>query len=117
MTSTPIGPYTPVKRAGDWLITSGQLGIVDGRLVAGGVAGEVTQAMANVRELIESAGGRMDQLVKTTVFLHHMSDYAAMNDAYVAALGDLRPTRSAVAVAELPMGALVEIEAWAWLGV
>jgi len=55
-------------------------------------------------------------VVKTTVFLRHISDYAQMNDSYTAALGDHRPARSAVAVAELPLGALVEVEAWAWLG-
>jgi 2-iminobutanoate/2-iminopropanoate deaminase len=58
----------------------------------------------------------MDDVVKTTVFLRHMSDYAQMNEAYIAAFGDHRPARSAIGVAELPIGALVEVEAWAWVG-
>jgi 2-iminobutanoate/2-iminopropanoate deaminase len=55
-------------------------------------------------------------VVKTTVFLRHMSDYQVMNEVYIEAFGDHRPARSAVGVAELPIGALVEIEAWAWVG-
>ena len=114
--STPVGPYTPVVRAGDFLCVSGQLGIVDGKLVNGGVREQLTQAMANLRALLEGAGASLDHVVKTTVFLKHMTDYAAMNEAYTAALGDHRPARSAVAVADLPLGALVEVEAWAFLG-
>lgn len=116
MEATPIGPYTPIVRAGDWLVTSGQLGAVDGKLVGGGFAAELTQALANVRDLLEGAGASMGQVVKTTVFLHHLSDYAPMNEIYCEAFGSHRPARSAFAVAELPLGALVEIEAWAWVG-
>jgi 2-iminobutanoate/2-iminopropanoate deaminase len=58
----------------------------------------------------------MADVIKTTVFLRHLSDYAAMNEVYIAAFGDHRPARSVVGVAELPLGALVEIEAWAWVG-
>ena len=111
--STPVGPYTPVVRAGDFVITSGQVGIADGGLVEGGVGAEVTQAMANVASVLASAGASLDDVVKTTVFLTDMAHYAEMNEAYTAALGDHRPARSAVAVAALPIGALVEIEAWA----
>jgi 2-iminobutanoate/2-iminopropanoate deaminase len=112
----PVGPYTPVVRAGDWLVVSGQVGLLDGRIVAGGVAGEMAQAMRNLEAQLASQGASLDQVVKTTVFLRHMSDYARMNEAYTAALGDHRPARSAIGVAELPMGALVEVEAWAWVG-
>lgn len=114
--STPVGPYTPVVRAGDWLVVSGQVGIADGKLVGGGVTEQLEQAMANLRGLLEGAGASLDAVVKTTVFLTDMSDYAAMNEVYTAAFGDHRPARSAVAVAELPIGALVEIEAWAFVG-
>lgn len=116
MPATPIGPYTPIVRAGDWLVTSGQLGAVDGAVVPGGFGAEMRQAMANLRSLLESEGAGLDQVVKTTVFLHHLSDYPTMNALYLEAFGDARPARSAFAVGELPLGALVEIEAWAYLG-
>ncbi|MGH9139175.1 MAG: RidA family protein [Acidimicrobiales bacterium] len=111
--SKPVGPYTPVVRAGDWVVVSGQIGIVDGKLVDGGFGGQLAQALVNLRSQLESAGATMDDVVKTTVFLRHMSDYAAMNELYVEAFGDHRPARSAIGGAELPLGALVEVEAWA----
>ncbi len=115
--STPIGPYTPVVRSGDWIICSGQVGIADGVLVEGGVREQLTQAMANLSSLLESQGATLADVVKTTVFLVDMADYADMNDVYVQALDAAReghrPARSAVAVAALPIGARVEIEAWA----
>ena len=76
---------------------------------------ELTQAMANLAALLESAGATLADVVKTTVFLTDIGDYAEMNEVYTAALGDHRPARSAVAVAALPIGACVEIEAWAHL--
>ncbi len=111
----PVGPYTPVVRAGDWLICSGQVGLRAGSLVDGGVAAQVTQAIANIEALLAGEGVALDAVVKTTVFLADIADYRAMNDAYVAAFGDHRPARSAFAVAGLPLGARVEIEAWAYL--
>ncbi|MGD0441830.1 MAG: RidA family protein [Acidimicrobiales bacterium] len=114
MAST-LGPYSPIVRAGQWLVCSGQVGIVDGSLVEGGLAAQVTQAIKNAASLLESQGSGLGDVVKTTVFLTDMADFAAMNDAYVAAFGDNRPARSAFAVAGLPLGALVEIEAWAYM--
>jgi 2-iminobutanoate/2-iminopropanoate deaminase len=115
-TPPPVGPYTPVLRAGDWIVCSGQVGQVEGRLVDGGVAGQVAQAVANLAAVLHSQGADLSTVVKTTVFLTSMDDYAVMNGAYTAAFGTHRPARSAVAVAALPMGALVEIEAWAYVG-
>ena len=112
--STPVGPYTPVVRAGDWLVCSGQIGLAEGRLADGGLRGELAQALANLAALLESEGATLSDVVKTTVFLTHMSDYGAMNETYVEIFGDHRPARSAVAVAGLPLGALVEVEAWAY---
>ena len=103
-------------RAGDWLVVSGQLGLVDGVLVDGGVPAQTRQAIANLAGLLAEHDASLDQVVKTTVFLHHISDYQAMNEAYVASFGDHRPARSAVAVAGIPLHALVEVEAWAFLG-
>ncbi len=116
-TPKPVGPYTPVVRAGDWLVVSGQVGIVDGKLVPGGLEGELRQAIANLRAHLDRNGASLADVVKTTVFLRHMSDYALMNDVYVAEFGEHRPARSAIGVAELPLGALVEVEAWAFVGV
>ena len=114
--SKPVGPYTPAVRAGDWLVCSGQLGIVDGKLVDGGLVAQVRQAMANLRDLLASHGATLDDVVKTTVFLTDIDDWPPMNEPYLEAFGDHRPARSAFAVAALPLGALVEIEAWAYLG-
>jgi len=111
--NAPIGPYTPIVRAGDFLVVSGQLGLRDGEMVTGGVAAETTQALANMAALRASEGSAFADVVKTTVFLRHMRDFELMNEAYVAGFGDHRPARSAFAVAELPRLALVEIEAWA----
>ncbi len=115
-TGPPVGPYTPLVRTGDWLICSGQLGLRDGALVEGGVGPQLTQAIANLGALLAEAGSSLASVVKTTVFLTDMADYGAVNDAYMAGFGDHRPARSAVAVAGLPLGGLVEIEAWARVG-
>jgi 2-iminobutanoate/2-iminopropanoate deaminase len=105
-----------VVRAGGWLVCSGQLGLRDGVLVDGGVGAQVTQAVANLQVLLAGEAAALSAVAKTTVFLADIADYAAMNDAYVTAFGDHRPARSAFAVAGLPRGALVEIEAWAYVG-
>jgi 2-iminobutanoate/2-iminopropanoate deaminase len=98
-------------------VCSGQLGIVDGKLVEGGVSAETTQAVRNLGDLLASQGASLSDIVKTTVFLTNMDDFAAMNEAYVAAFGDHRPARSTIGVAALPLpGAAVEIEAWARVG-
>jgi 2-iminobutanoate/2-iminopropanoate deaminase len=109
----PVGPYRPIVSAGDWLICSGQVGAVDGALVEGGLVAQAGQALANLSALLEGEGASLADVVKTTVFLTDIGDFAAMNEVYVAAFGDHRPARSAVAVAALPLGAAIEIEAWA----
>ncbi len=108
-------PYTPIVRAGDWLIVSGQLGRTgDGQFVPGGVGPQTARAIENLSGLLKTEGSSLADVVKTTVLLAHIDDYAAVNEAYVAALGDHRPARSAYATGGLPFGALVEIEAWAY---
>ena len=114
--STPVGPYTPIVRAGGWLVVSGQVGQQDGKLVDGTMSAQLRQAIANLRALLEGEGASLSDVVKTTVFLKHMSDYGPMNETYIEAFGDHRPARSAVGVGDLPLGALVEVEAWAWVG-
>ncbi len=115
MADTPgvaVGPYAPIVRSGDWLICSGQLGLVDGT-PAPAVAEQVRLAVAAIEHLLATEGARLADVVKTTVFLTDMADFATMNAAYSEAFGAHRPARSAVAVAALPLGARVEIEAWA----
>jgi 2-iminobutanoate/2-iminopropanoate deaminase len=113
----PTGlPYTPAVRAGDWVVVSGQIGMVDGELVGGGFDAELVQALANLQARLDEAGASITDVVKTTVFLRHMTDYPRMNAAYAETFPEPRPARSAFAVAELPLGALVEIEAWAFTG-
>ncbi len=112
----PVGPYTPIVRAGDYLFSSGQVGIADGALVEGGVEAELEQAMKNLASLIEGEGATMSQVVKTTLFLTDMADYGKVNEIYIAAFGDHRPARSAVAVAALPVGASIEVEAVVYVG-
>ena len=109
----PVGPYTPIVRAGEWLVCSGQLGLSHGQLVEG-LTAQVTQALANVATLLQGEGATLDDVVKTTVFLADIADYKEMNDAYTQAFGDHRPARlRSFAVAGLPLAAAVEIEVWA----
>jgi 2-iminobutanoate/2-iminopropanoate deaminase len=110
----PLGPYTPVVRAGDFIIVSGQVGMSDGVLADGGVAGQTAQVIANLQGRLAEMGADLTDVVKTTCFLIDMDAFATFNDAYVAAFGDHRPARSTVAVRELPAGAQVEIEAMAY---
>ena len=114
MTSpVPVGPYTPVVRSGDWLICSGQVGLAGGALVDGGVEAQTRQALTNLAGLLAGEGAALDDVVKTTVFLADINDYGAVNQVYAEVFAGHRPARSAVAVAGLPLGALVEVEAWA----
>ncbi len=112
--SKPLGPYTPAVRAGDFIIVSGQVGVEDGALVEGGVAGQTAQAIANLTARLVEMGGELTDVVKTTCFLVDMDAFATFNAAYVEGFGDHRPARSTVAVRELPVGAQVEIEALAY---
>lgn len=98
------------------MVTSGQLGMIEGALVAGDVAAQAAQALTNLKGLLESEGASLADVVKTTVFLVDMGDFAAMNEVYVGIFGGHRPARSTIAVAALPFGAIVEVEAWARIG-
>lgn len=108
-----IGPYSQATRAGGLLFTAGQVGFdpSTGELVDGGIAEQTERVLLNVRAILQAGGLDMANVIKTTVFLVDMADFAAMNSAYARAFGDHRPARSTVAVAALPRGARVEIEA------
>lgn len=108
-----IGPYSAGIRFGDFVFTAGQVGINReiGKLVEGGVEAEARQALKNLQSILETAGSSLENVVKTTVFLKDMGDYAAVNAIYAEFFHTTPPARSAVAVAGLPAGASVEIEA------
>lgn len=110
-----IGPYSQAIRVGDMLFTSGQVGLdpKTGEMVPGGIEAQTTRVLENLKAVLAKAGLDMVHVVKTTVFLQSMSDFAAMNAIYAKYLapeGMPAPARSTVAVAGLPKGALVEIE-------
>ena len=107
----PLGPYSPLMDAGDLVFVSGQVGIVDGGLVDGGVEAEARQALSNLGALLASTDLTLADVVKCTVFLTSMDDFAAVNAIYAEVFGETRPARSCVAVAALPAGAAFEIEA------
>lgn len=109
-----MGPYTPVVRAGDWIIVSGQLGLRDGAIVEGGVPAQTAQAIQNLRTHLAAVGASLTDVAKTLCFLTDMGTFAEFNEAYVAGFGDHRPARSTIGVAALPAGGAVEIEAWAY---
>lgn len=115
MAAKPLGPYSPIVRAGDFLIVSGQVALDDGVPVEGGVAAQTTQVVANIGAQLATAGAALTDVVKTTCFLTDMDAFATFNEAYVEAFGDHRPARSTVGVAALPARAfVVEIEAMAY---
>ncbi len=106
-------PYSPVRRIGALVALSGQIGLHDGTLVPGGFLAELQQALANVGALLESAGLRRADVIKTNVYLVDIADWERLNQPYVEFFEDPLPARTALAVAALPGGARVEIEAWA----
>ncbi|MGH7497643.1 MAG: RidA family protein [Gemmatimonadales bacterium] len=112
-----IGPYSQATRANGFLFTAGQVGFdpATGELVDGGVAEQTAQVIENLGAILAAAGLELSSVVKTTVFLVDMGHFAAMNEVYARAFGDHRPARSTVAVAALPRGAQVEIDAVAVL--
>ncbi len=108
-----IGPYSQAICFGDLMITSGQLGLVPetGEFAEGGVEAQARQSLKNVKAIIEAAGLTMDNVVKTTVFMKDMADFAKVNAIYAEFFTEGNyPARSAVEVAALPKGGLVEIE-------
>ena len=106
-------PYSQAVKAGGLAFVSGQLSLRPGEkeLTGGDVAAQTEQIFANLRAILEEAGTSLDNLVKTTVFLQNLGDFAAMNEVYARHVGDRPPARSTVEVAKLPSGALDEIEA------
>jgi 2-iminobutanoate/2-iminopropanoate deaminase len=109
-------PYSQAIRAGGFVFVSGQLGLKpDHTEIGGSIEEQTEQIFANLAAILEAAGTALDRLVKTTVFLADLGDFAAMNEVYARHVGDSPPARSTVEAAALPSGAKVEIEAIAAL--
>ncbi len=112
-----IGPYSVAIKAGHFVFTSGQIGLIPetGNIIEGGVEAETRQALTNLSHVLEAAGTGLSRVVKTTVFLRDMGDFAKMNTIYGEFFPADAPARSAVQAAALPKGAAVEIECVALL--
>jgi 2-iminobutanoate/2-iminopropanoate deaminase len=114
----PIGPYNQAIRAGDYLFCSGQIPLdaTSGELIGDDAAAQTRQVMRNLAAVLEAAGARFEDVVKTTIFLIDMNDFGAVNAVYAESFGAVAPARSTVAVAALPRGSRVEVEAIAFIG-
>ena len=112
-----IGPYAQANIIGDLVITSGQIPIdpATGNRVEGDIEAQTKQVFENLKAVLEAAGSGLDKIVKTTCFMDNMNDFAKMNEVYASFFSGDYPSRSAVEVAKLPKGALIEIEAIAYL--
>jgi 2-iminobutanoate/2-iminopropanoate deaminase len=113
-----VGPYSQGIVAGGFVFTAGQIGLIPGTkdLAGGGIAGQTERALENLKAVLEAAGSSLDRVVKTTVYLREMSDFAVMNEVYARYFGESAPARATAAAGELPLGALVEIDAVAAVG-
>jgi len=113
----PIGPYSQAIRVNGWLFVSGQVALhpQTGALVGTSIQEQTERTLENVKGIVEAAGAKLTQVVKTTVFLKSMNDFAAMNEVYTRYFASAPPARSTVEVARLPKEALVEIEVIALL--
>jgi len=117
-TPTPIGPYSHVARVGGFITIGGTAGVdpATGQLAGTDVVAQARQILRNFAVMLEAVGSDLGHVIHVDVYLLDIADFGAMNEAYVEAFGDHRPARSAFAVAALPIGALVEVEAWAHIG-
>lgn len=107
-----IGPYAQAIVANGFVYTAGQIPLdpQTGNIIEGGIKEQTRRVIENLKAVLEASGASMNQVVKATVFLKNIGDFAAMNEVYAEYLGDSKPARSTVAVAELPRNALVEID-------
>jgi 2-iminobutanoate/2-iminopropanoate deaminase len=107
-----IGPYSQATTFGDLVFTAGQIALdpASMEIIDGGIAEQTDQVLANLEAVLTEAGSGFTQVLKTTVFLRDMADFAAMNEVYARRFGGHRPARSTVAAAGLPRSVLVEIE-------
>lgn len=108
-----VGPYSPAVEAGDLIFTSGQIPVdsTTGKIIEGDIKAQTEQCIKNLTSVLEAANATSDDVVKTTIYLKDMKDYAVVNEVYGAYFKAPYPARTAIAVCELPLGAKVEIEA------
>jgi 2-iminobutanoate/2-iminopropanoate deaminase len=113
-----IGPYSQAIKVGDFIYTAGQGGMdpKTGELVSGGIEAETRQVLTNIKNILAAAGSSLDQVVKTTVYLRDMQDFAAMNGVYATFFPTNPPARTTVQAAALPRGIAVEIDTVAVAG-
>lgn len=113
-----VGPYSQAVRIGDFIFAAGQVAIdpAVGKLIEGDVAAQTRQVLTNLSAVLGAAGSSLDRVVKTTVFLKDMGQFQAMNAVYAEFFPTDPPARSTIEVADLPLGALIEIEAIAFAG-
>jgi 2-iminobutanoate/2-iminopropanoate deaminase len=107
-----IGPYAQAIKVNGFVYTAGQIPIdpKTGNFAEGGIAAQTRQVLENLKAVLEAGGSSLDRVIKATVFLKNMADFTAMNEVYAEYFGTAKPARSTVAVAELPRGALIEID-------
>jgi 2-iminobutanoate/2-iminopropanoate deaminase len=107
-----IGPYEQAIKVGEFIYTAGQIPIdpKTGNFIAGGIAEQTRQVLENLKAVLEAGGSSLDRVVKAMVFLKNMGEFAAMNEVYSEYLGQAKPARSTVAVADMPRSALIEID-------
>ncbi len=107
-----IGPYEQGIRVNGFVFTAGQIALdpSTGNLTEGDIAAQTRQVLENLKEVLKAAGSSLDQVVKATIYLKDMADFPVVNEVYAEYLGSSRPARSTVGVAELPKGALIEID-------
>jgi 2-iminobutanoate/2-iminopropanoate deaminase len=112
-----IGPYSQGIKTDSLIFTAGQIALdpASGKLVEGGIEAQTRQVLTNLKHILEAGGAGLETVVKTTVFLADMGEFAALNNVYAEFFGEAMPARSTVQVAALPLGARVEIEAVALL--
>ena len=109
-----VAPYSPWRRIGQMIATSGQIGLgQDRKLVEGGFGPELEQTLRNLNNVLADAGVRKEQVIKVNVYLADLADWPALNGPYAQFFGSSLPARTAFAISALPFGARVEIEAWA----
>jgi len=112
-----IGPYVQARKVGGFLFTSGQIGMVPdtGALVGSDIESQTKQVLANLTAVVRAAGGGLDSIVKTTVFVKDIGDFGRINELYATHFGAHKPARSLVEAARLPKDVLIEIECVAYI--
>ncbi len=113
----PVGPYSQAVRAGDYLFISGQIPFLpDGSAETGDIEAQTKRCIENLKAIVEEAGGNLENIVKTTVLMKDLKDFARMNEVYNGYFSGSKPARAAYEVCELPKGVDIEIEAIAYFG-